>query len=203
MTHMTRYAEVLRSPLSNFAPTPVTIDGTTYPTTEHYFQAMKSIAPARQRFIALAPTPAEAKRRGRAVPLRPDWESVKEAVMLRALRAKFAQNPRAREHLLATGGLPIRESAPWDGYWGTGRDGCGLNRLGELLMQVREEARRNEARWAGYEPHPHTCTDGNNSGGDGECLACGERDCPSGEPLHYHHDGCPECTREIQRGDEE
>jgi len=35
----------------------------------------------------------------------------------------------------------------------------------------------------------HTCADGHNSGGDGECLACGERDC--GEPLHYHRDGCP------------
>jgi len=39
----------------------------------------------------------------------------------------------------------------------------------------------------------HTCADGHNTGGDGECLACGERDCPGGEPLHYHHDGCPWC----------
>lgn len=39
----------------------------------------------------------------------------------------------------------------------------------------------------------HTCDDEANGGGDGECLACGERDCPRGEPLHYHHDGCPVC----------
>lgn len=48
---------------------------------------------------------------------------------------------------------------------------------------------------------PHTCTDGRNGGGnslgDGECLACGERDCPHAEPLHYHHDGCPSCTEAI------
>jgi len=28
---------------------------------------------------------------------------------------------------------------------------------------------------------------------DQECISCGIRDCPSGEPLHYHHDGCPAC----------
>jgi len=28
---------------------------------------------------------------------------------------------------------------------------------------------------------------------DLECLLCGVRDCPHGEPLHYHHDGCPDC----------
>lgn len=39
----------------------------------------------------------------------------------------------------------------------------------------------------------HSCTDGMNGGGNGECLACGERDCPHGEALHYHHDGCPSC----------
>ena len=27
----------------------------------------------------------------------------------------------------------------------------------------------------------------------GECMACGELACPHGEPLHYHHDGCPAC----------
>jgi hypothetical protein len=46
---------------------------------------------------------------------------------------------------------------------------------------------------AATEPPRHTCTDEANGGGDGECLACGARDCPSGEPWHYHHDGCPAC----------
>jgi len=32
-----------------------------------------------------------------------------------------------------------------------------------------------------------------------ECSVCGERDCPHGEPLHYHHDGCPACETEALR----
>lgn len=47
----------------------------------------------------------------------------------------------------------------------------------------------------------HTCTDGQNGGGDGECLACGERDCPQGEPMHYHHDGCPSCDMPAPGGE--
>ena len=55
------------------------------------------------------------------------------------------------------------------------------------------------------EPHEpvHTCDDDANSGGDGECLACGARDCPYGEPLHYHHDGCPSCEEEEEGAPEE
>jgi len=29
---------------------------------------------------------------------------------------------------------------------------------------------------------------------ESECFGCGVRDCPFGEPLHYHHDGCPVCV---------
>lgn len=46
----------------------------------------------------------------------------------------------------------------------------------------------------------HTCSDGKNGGGDGECLACGMRDCPHKEPFHYHHDGCPECDSPWRKG---
>ena len=48
--------------------------------------------------------------------------------------------------------------------------------------------------------HKHTCRVDpaqllrNEDGATYECLACGERDCPHGEPLHYHHDGCPACA---------
>lgn len=41
----------------------------------------------------------------------------------------------------------------------------------------------------------HTCTD-EQGDGDPECLACGARDCPHGEPFHWHHDGCPACIEE-------
>ncbi len=33
---------------------------------------------------------------------------------------------------------------------------------------------------------------------DMECSVCGVRDCPYGDPLHYHHDGCPACYQATQ-----
>lgn len=33
-----------------------------------------------------------------------------------------------------------------------------------------------------------------------ECFACGERDCPHGEPLHYDKDGCPACETDGEHG---
>ncbi len=52
----------------------------------------------------------------------------------------------------------------------------------------------------GYVPFACSCSDKSECAGPcdachtNECLACGERDCPHGEPLHYHHDGCPACV---------
>jgi len=70
----------------------------------------------------------------------PDWEEVKEDVMRRALRAKFTQHDDLRVLLLETGEAVIVENAPGDLYWGIGRDGTGKNRLGALLMELREAA---------------------------------------------------------------
>ena len=62
------------------------------------------------------------------------------------------------------------------------------------LHQLRLRKHAVAAALAAVETeHEHTCDDGKNGAGDGECLACGARDCPHGEPLHYHHDGCPSC----------
>lgn len=40
-------------------------------------------------------------------------------------------------------------------------------------------------------PEPHPAAD---DCPDPECEICAVRDCPFGEPLHYHHDGCPACS---------
>ena len=65
----------------------------------------------------------------------------KEALMLDILRLKFAPDSPLTKHLLATGGAPLSEGNQWgDRYWGV-CNGAGLNGLGELLMQVREERR--------------------------------------------------------------
>lgn len=132
-------AEVVGTPLSNFSVTQFHHAGLWWKTAEHAFQAAKTLDKLWYKRIVDAHTPAEAKRLGRLVPLRADWEGVKEAVMLDILRAKYRDDEYMRRVLLNTGDLPIRESAVWDSYWGTGRDGKGKNRLGVLLMQVRRE----------------------------------------------------------------
>ncbi len=127
--------------LANFAAFPVEIGGKTWPTTEHYFQAQKFVGTPHEDEIRAAATPALAAALGRdkTKPLRADWEQVKEAVMRTALDAKFSQHPELGALLRATGEALLTEASPKDGYWGTGADGRGKNRLGELLMQVRAE----------------------------------------------------------------
>ena len=119
------------------------IDNVVYTTNEHFFQAMKSLNPKERQAIVLAPTPGKAKRLGRKVSLRKDWEDIKEEVMLTGLRHKFS-NPELRKKLLATGNEELIEGTTWhDNYWGICDcktcGGQGKNRLGKLLMQVREE----------------------------------------------------------------
>ncbi len=129
--------------LSNFYAAPIHLDGLVWPTTEHYFQAQKFIDPAQQEMIRSAATPGAAKKRAWAPGLqrRADWDTVREAVMLNALRAKFSQHPDLRVRLLATGETVLAEHTANDYYWGDGGDGSGQNRLGALLMQVRHELR--------------------------------------------------------------
>lgn len=124
--------------LSNFAPTPFELDGRRWPTVEHYFQAMKAGDPAERERVASASSPMQAKQLGRRVRLVEDWTVLRDAVMLRALRAKFAQHEPSRAMLLRTGRRPLHENAPWDRYWG----GKGKDRLGQLLQQVRAELGR-------------------------------------------------------------
>lgn len=83
--------------------------------------------------------------RSRKRPLRADWETVKDDVMREALRAKFSQHANARDLLLGTGDALIVERTKKDRYWGDGGDGSGLNRLGQLLMEVRKELRADSA----------------------------------------------------------
>ena len=129
--------------LSNFYFSPMIIDNVVYITNEHFFQAMKSLNPKERQAIVLAPTPGNAKHLGRKVSLRKDWEDIKEEVMLTGLRHKFS-NPELRKKLLATGNEELIEGTTWhDNYWGICDcetcGGQGKNRLGKLLMQVREE----------------------------------------------------------------
>lgn len=131
---------------SNFSPHGFELDGKYWPTVEHYFQAQKFAGTNFAEQIRQARTPKEAKRLGRTRrrPLRPDWEEVKDDVMRRAVRRKFETHDDVREWLLLTAGEELVESAPGDYYWGCGADGSGLNRLGQILMELRAELQKQE-----------------------------------------------------------
>lgn len=125
---------------SNFAEYPIRIDGVTWPTAEHYFQAQKFEDTAYRQRIRRASSPMEAARMGRdrKMKLRRDWESAKVSVMHTALLAKFRQHDELRTLLLSTGDAKLVEHTDNDDYWGDGGDGRGRNMLGQLLMRVRE-----------------------------------------------------------------
>lgn len=127
--------------LSNFAPFSIVLRGKRWPTSEHFFQAQKFAGTPHEEEVRRAKKPRLAAEMGRdrKRPLRRDWEAVKDGVMLEALRAKFSQHDDLRALLLATGDARLVEHTGNDAYWGDGGDGSGKNRLGQLLMRVREE----------------------------------------------------------------
>ena len=138
---------------SNMAPYALTIDGTRWRTVEHYFQAQKIINHEDYiEKIRQASSPMMAKRIGstrrHAVTgetlLRPDWEEVKDRLMREAVLAKFTLNWDIRHVLLGTESRIIMEDSPKDYYWGIGADGTGENKLGLILMDVREQLQRAE-----------------------------------------------------------
>lgn len=132
--------------LSNYYPQEIEFEGITYPTNEHFFQAMKTLDINKRRAIANASTPGLAKKMGRSVSLRPDWEDIKEDVMLEGLYRKFA-NDELADWLLDTGDEELVEGNFWqDNFWGVCYcEKCrtqgiqGQNHLGKLLMKVREK----------------------------------------------------------------
>ena len=136
---------------SNFAAWPIKVDGKTWPTSEHYFQAQKFLDEKYREEIRRVSSPMVAARMGRdrSKPLRKNWESVKEQVMRKALRAKFEQHPELRALLLATAPAKLVEHTENDAYWGDGGNGKGKNRLGYLLMELRAQLAIEKYRLGG------------------------------------------------------
>ena len=131
--------------LSNCVESKISFEGLTYPTVEHAFQAAKSLSEEEQAAISIAKTPGIAKRLGRKVVLRPDWEEVKIEVMRQCLAKKF-EHPDLYAKLLATGDEELVEGNHWhDNFWGVcSCEQCqsqGLNYLGKLLVELRSELR--------------------------------------------------------------
>lgn len=126
--------------LSNFAPFGFECDSVYWPTVEHFFQAQKFLDPEHRERIRRASSPRDARALGqsRAIPIRADWEAVREDVMYQALRLKF-RRLELQALLLSTGTRPLIEASPFDHFWGAGQDGSGQNRLGLLLERLRQE----------------------------------------------------------------
>ncbi len=132
---------------SNFSAHGFELDGAWWPTSEHYFQAQKFAGTPRADLIRQARSPKIAANMGRSRqhPLRPDWEQVKDQIMLQGVLKKFETHANIRAILLGTGDEEIIENAPKDYYWGCGADGSGQNKLGKTLMRVRDILRQREA----------------------------------------------------------
>ena len=127
--------------LSNFASVP-SLGGK---TVEHYYQASKTLDTGEKMSVIMCTTPGQAKRAGRRVTMREDWEEVKVRIMHNWLRVKFEPGTELANKLLATGGQRLVEGNYWhDNAWGNCvcercRHIPGENKLGKLLMMVRRE----------------------------------------------------------------
>lgn len=117
--------------------------GIAYPTSEHAYQASKTLNENSRMNISILGTPAEAKKYGKSVQLRPYWDEMKISEMKEIVRAKFMQNPSLQEKLLATSDLLLEEGNTWgDTYWGICK-GEGENHLGIILMELRKSLNTN------------------------------------------------------------
>lgn len=146
--------------LSNFYDYIIDLKGRMFASAEHAFQACKTRDPVWQKDIQLARSPAQAKRLGRACPMREDWEAVKVQVMWSVICAKFSEVGALSEKLTQTSTASLVEGNTWgDQFWGAtwvrreslaegamlpwaSRDGhvlVGYNTLGKLLMKRRDQ----------------------------------------------------------------
>lgn len=128
--------------LSNFYEAPVEYDGIKYQNSEAAFQAQKTLnLMMRQRFATM--NPAEAKKMGKMIALRDDWDDVKVQIMREIVHEKFYQNPDLAKKLVETGDTYLEEGNTWgDRVWGTVY-GNGMNLLGQILMETRTELQRD------------------------------------------------------------
>lgn len=124
--------------LSNFWPALVYYGGLAYPSVEHAYVAAKTVDIDLRLQIRDTETPGQVKRLGRKIELRSDWEEIKVDTMRYLVTQKFRDNKELGDLLLATGDLELIEGNTWgDTFWGV-CNGVGSNRLGHILMEVRD-----------------------------------------------------------------
>jgi ribA/ribD-fused uncharacterized protein len=147
--------------LSNFYPCKIEHKGIIYPSVEHYYVALKVTgiqfidgvyytAPDFRELVARIADPGDAKKIGKVVKVRSDWDEKKLGFMEWGIREKF-KDVKLAEDLLSTGDLQLIEGNNWhDVYWGKCScprcDGGGQNHLGRILMKIREELKQQNNR---------------------------------------------------------
>lgn len=126
--------------LSNFHVCTILYEGIRYPSTEHAFQAAKCIDPG-MRELFLSESCIGAKRLGKAVGLRENWETIKFKVMYDICKYKFSTYPELKKKLLGTDNSTLEENNNHgDEIWGINKlTGKGQNYLGKILMKIRKE----------------------------------------------------------------
>lgn len=131
--------------LSNFHMHKVKYEDMWFPSTEHAYQASKTLDLSMRELIACIDLPNRAKKQGRRVQMRPDWDLVKFDIMESLVRQKFS-DAKLKEKLLETGEAELIEGNWWgDTVWGV-CDGVGDNRLGKILMKIRQEISNETSR---------------------------------------------------------
>jgi len=127
--------------LSNFWESPFIHENIVYPTNEHFYQAMKTDSRKERKRLAGLRSAGEAKREGRKLAIRKDWESAKIAVMREGLSRKFVEGSVLAEMLKVTSPATLIEGNHWnDVFWGvSSKTDQGKNWLGKLLMARRAE----------------------------------------------------------------
>jgi ribA/ribD-fused uncharacterized protein len=141
--------------MSNDAPYPIDMEGEKFPSVEHYYQAMKAKEFDDKEVyekVVKTKTGKAVKAVGKKVKnfAKELWDSKKDDIMRRAVRAKFVQHPELRKQLLETGDRKIGKADPRNLYWGIGTSmesekskhpskWRGQNKLGKILMELRDE----------------------------------------------------------------
>ncbi len=128
--------------LSNFWPCIVHMDGKDYRSLEHAYQAAKTLDEEERAWIRASSYAGIAKRKGRRVTIREDWDRIKRPIMFELVMDKFTRDESLKTKLLETGNALLVEDNTWgDTYWGK-CNGEGKNHLGKILMRVRREIRQ-------------------------------------------------------------
>ncbi len=129
--------------LSSFALFDFELEGKSWPSVEHYFQAMKFAEGEYQESIRAAVTGKKAQKLGRTrfKKIRKDWSQIRETIMTRGVYTKCRTHDDLAVQLLATGDNTLVDNSQYDYFWGCGRDRRGNNAYGKVLMNVRDKLR--------------------------------------------------------------